>query len=72
MEVNVLIAMAIGFPLSWYAMNRWLNDFAYKTAFSWWIFAFAGLLTVTIALLTVAFQSVRAAVANPVTSLRSE
>ncbi|QKJ30090.1 ABC transporter permease [Mucilaginibacter mali] len=68
----VIIASVIAFPLAWYAMNMWLQDFAYRTAISWWVFALAGGLTVVIALLTVSFQSVKAAVANPVKSLRSE
>lgn len=68
----VIIASVIAFPLAWYAMNIWLQDFAYRTAITWWVFALAGGLTVVIALLTVSFQSVKAAVANPVKSLRSE
>jgi putative ABC transport system permease protein len=68
----VAIAMLIAFPVSWYAMNRWLHDFAYQIDLSWWVFAVAGLLTVGIALLTVSFQSIKAALMNPVTSLRSE
>ena len=53
-------------------MNRWLQDFAYKIDIEWWVFALAGLLAVGIALLTVSFQSIRAALMNPVKSLRSE
>ncbi len=53
-------------------MNAWLQDFAYKIDISWWVFALAGVLAVGIALLTVSFQSVRAALRNPVESLRSE
>jgi putative ABC transport system permease protein len=53
-------------------MNTWLSDFAYRIMISWWIFALAGLLALCIALLTVSFQAVRAALANPVKSLRSE
>ncbi|WP_020606311.1 ABC transporter permease [Spirosoma spitsbergense] len=68
----VLIAIVIASPLAWYAMNRWLQDFAYKIDIEWWMFAGAGLLAVSIALLTVSFQSVRAAMMNPVKSLRSE
>ncbi|MBC8151995.1 MAG: FtsX-like permease family protein, partial [Bacteroidetes bacterium] len=68
----VLVAIVIATPLAWYAMNQWLQDFAYKIAIEWWMFAGAGLLAVGIALLTVSFQSVRAALTNPVTSLRSE
>jgi len=68
----VLIAIIIASPIAWYAMNRWLQDFAYKIDIEWWVFALAGLLAVGIALLTVSFQSVKAALMNPVKSLRSE
>jgi putative ABC transport system permease protein len=68
----LLIAIVIASPIAWYAMNRWLQDFAYRIEIEWWVFAVAGLLAVTIALLTVSFQSIRAALMNPVNSLRSE
>jgi putative ABC transport system permease protein len=68
----VLIAILLASPLAWYAMNRWLQDFAYRVEVSWWVFALAGSLAVGIALLTVSFQSIRAALVNPVKSLRSE
>jgi len=68
----VLIAIVIASPIAWWAMNRWLQDFAYKIDIEWWVFALAGLLAVSIALLTVSFQSVKAALMNPVKSLRSE
>ena len=68
----VLVAIVIASPLAWYAMHRWLQDFAYKIDIAWWVFALAGLLAVGIALLTVSFQSVKAALMNPVESLRSE
>ncbi|MCK8492713.1 ABC transporter permease [Spirosoma sp. RP8] len=68
----VVIALVVATPIAWYAMNRWLQDFAYKVDLEWWVFTAAGLLAVGIALLTVSFQSVRAALTNPVTSLRSE
>ncbi len=68
----VLIAVLIASPIAWFAMNRWLQDFAYKIDIEWWVFAGAGLLAVSIALLTVSFQSVKAALMNPVKSLRSE
>ena len=68
----VLIAIVIASPLAWYAMHQWLQDFAYKIAIEWWVFALSGTLAVGIALLTVSFQSVRAALMNPVKSLRSE
>ena len=68
----VLIAIVIASPIAWYAMHVWLQDFAYKISIEWWVFALAGLLAVGIALLTVSFQSVKAALMNPVKSLRSE
>ena len=68
----VLIAIAIASPIAYYAMNKWLQDFAYKVDIEWWVFALAGLLAVGIALLTVSFQSMKAALMNPVKSLRSE
>ncbi|WP_369822729.1 ABC transporter permease [Spirosoma sp. 209] len=68
----VLIAIVIASPIAWYAMNRWLQDFAYKIDIEWWVFALAGFLAVGIALLTVSFQSIKAALMNPVRSLRSE
>ena len=68
----VAIAMLVAFPLSWFAMNRWLQDFAYKIDIDWWIFLLAGVLAIVIALLTVSYQSIRAALMNPVKSLRSE
>jgi putative ABC transport system permease protein len=68
----VLVAILIASPIAWYAMNRWLQGFAYKIDIVWWIFALAGLLTIGVALLTVGYQSIKAAVANPVKSLRTE
>ena len=68
----VLVAFLIAVPVSWYAMNRSLQDFAYRIDISWWIFALAGLLALMIALLTVSFKAVKAALANPIKSLRSE
>ncbi len=68
----VLIAFVIATPIAYYAMNKWLENFAYKTTLSWWIFALAGLLALGIALLTVSWQSWRAATRNPVESLRYE
>ncbi len=68
----VAIAIVLAVPVAWYTMNRWLQDFAYKIDITWWIFALAGLLSVSIALLTVSFQSIKAALMNPVKSLRSE
>jgi putative ABC transport system permease protein len=68
----VAIAFVIATPLAWYAMHKWLENFAYKTELSWWIFALAGLLALGIALLTVSFQSWKAATRNPVEALRYE
>ncbi|WP_338875178.1 ABC transporter permease [Spirosoma sp. SC4-14] len=68
----VCIAILIASPIAWYAMDRWLADFAYRINIQWWVFALAGLLSVGIALVTVSFQSIKAALANPITSLRSE
>jgi putative ABC transport system permease protein len=68
----VAIAFIIATPLAWYAMDKWLESFAYKTSLSWWIFALAGLLALGIALLTVSWQSWRAATRNPVEALRYE
>lgn len=68
----VLIAVVIASPVAWYAMHQWLQNFAYTIELSWWLFALAGLLTTIIALLTVGLQSIRAALVNPVKSLRSE
>ena len=68
----VAVAIVLATPFAWYVMHRWLQDFAYKIEVSWWIFALAGGLTIGIALLTVSFQSVKAALMNPVKSLRSE
>jgi putative ABC transport system permease protein len=68
----VAIAFVIACPIAWYAMNKWLQNFAYKTELSWWIFALAGLLALGIAVLTVSWQSYRAASRNPVEALRYE
>jgi len=68
----VLIALVIASPLAWYFMNNWLKDFAYRVEIHWWIFLVAGMVALLIALITVSFQSIRAALANPVNSLRSE
>ena len=68
----VFIAFFIAVPLAWYAVNKWLENFAYKTTLSWWIFVLAGMLALGIALLTVSWQSWRAATRNPVEALRYE
>jgi putative ABC transport system permease protein len=66
------IAIIIASPIAWFAMHKWLQDFAYRIPISWWIFAVAAVTATIIAILTVSFQAIKAAVANPVTSLRSE
>jgi putative ABC transport system permease protein len=70
--VLVVVAFIIATPLAWFAMNKWLQNYAYRINISWWIFLATGLLAIVIALLTVSFQAIKAAVANPVKSLRSE
>jgi putative ABC transport system permease protein len=68
----IILAFVIASPIAWYFMHKWLQGFAYRTELSWWIFALAGLLTVTITFLTVSWQSWRAATRNPVEALRYE
>jgi len=68
----VVIAAVIAFPIAWWAMHRWLNDFAYRVNIGWWVFVVAGVVALLIALLTISFQSVKAAIANPAKSLRTE
>jgi putative ABC transport system permease protein len=68
----VLIAIIISSPLAWYAMDTWLHDFAFRISIQWWVFALAGGMAALIAFLTVSYQSVKAALSNPVKSLRSE
>lgn len=68
----ILIATLIAFPLTWYAMNNWLQDFAYRINIHWWVFVIAGLIALLVAAVTISFQAIKAALANPVKSLRSE
>jgi putative ABC transport system permease protein len=68
----VLLATVIAIPIAWVVMYNWLQSFAYRTGLQWWVFALSSLVTVAIALLTVSFRAVRAAIANPTKSLRSE
>jgi ABC-type antimicrobial peptide transport system permease subunit len=68
----VLIASIIAFPIAWWAMHNWLQSYSYRIEISWWIFIAAGAVAVLIALITISFQAIRAAVANPVKSLRTE
>ncbi len=70
--ILVIIALVIATPISWYSMNAWLRDFAYHAPMQWWIFALSGGLIVLIALATVSFQAIKAALVNPIKSLRSE
>ena len=66
------MACLIAFPLAWWAMSRWLDDYAYRTAIHWWVFVITGIVALVIALLTVSLQAVRAALSNPVESLRMD
>ena len=68
----VLIAFVLATPIAWYMMSKWLQDFAYRTNISWWVFALSAILAIVITLITISFRAIRAAVANPVESLRSE
>lgn len=68
----VIIAFIIASPIVWYAMNQWLQNFAYRISIQWWMFVLAGILTILMALITVSFQAIKAAIANPVKSLRTE
>ncbi|MEI9957059.1 MAG: FtsX-like permease family protein [Ferruginibacter sp.] len=68
----VFIALLIATPIAWWAMNKWLQDFTYRIDVQWWIFILAGIIAVLIAILTVSFHAIKAAIANPVKSLRTE
>ncbi|HEX4372787.1 MAG TPA: ABC transporter permease [Puia sp.] len=68
----IFISFVIASPLAWFVMNNWLQNFAYRINISWWIFALAGILAVMVAFVTISFQAIKAAVANPVKSLRTE
>ncbi|SDS24486.1 putative ABC transport system permease protein [Mucilaginibacter mallensis] len=68
----VLISFVIATPIAWYAMNKWLQAFAYRISLSWWMFALAGVIAVFIALFTVSFQAIKAALSNPIKSLKTE
>ena len=68
----VLVAFIIASPVAWLFMNKWLRDFAYRTSLSWWMFVFAGIAAIVIAFGTISFQAIKAAIANPVKSLRTE
>ncbi len=68
----IIISLLIASPIAWYFMGKWLGDFTYRIHIQWWVFALAGFLSIIISLITVSFQAIKAAVANPVKSLRSE
>jgi putative ABC transport system permease protein len=68
----VLIAFVVAFPVAWWAMNKWLEDFEYRINISWWIFPLAAIIALLVAIITVSFQAIRAALSNPVNSLRTE
>ena len=68
----VVISAIVAFPVAWYFMNNWLQDFAYRINMPWWIFIIAGIVAALIALITISFQAIKAAIANPVKSLRTE
>lgn len=68
----VLISFIIAIPVTWWVMYTWLQDYTYRISIQWWVFAFAGIISILIALITVSFQSIKAAIANPVKSLRTE
>ncbi len=68
----IAVAFVIAVPISWFAMNKWLQNFAYRTELSWWIFLLSGLLALMIAVFTVSRQSWRSATRNPVEALRYE
>src|SRR5690606_9450591 len=66
------IAIVISLPMAWYAMNKWLEDFSYRIDIGWGVFLLATLLAIAISILTVSYQSIKAAIANPIKSLRTE
>ncbi len=68
----VVISLLVAFPVSWYAMNQWLDGYAYKTDINVWVFISAGMLTLLVAFVTISYQTIRAAITNPVLSLRNE
>jgi putative ABC transport system permease protein len=68
----ILIAAVITFPIAWLAMHKWLMDFAYRVNIGWWVFVVAAMAAMLIALIAISFHSIKAAIANPVKSLRTE
>ncbi|MCB0433093.1 MAG: ABC transporter permease, partial [Mangrovimonas sp.] len=70
--VLILLALVVASPIAWYLMQKWLEKFAYRLEIEWWIFVLAGMMAIIIALITVGFQAIKAAISNPVKSLRTE
>jgi putative ABC transport system permease protein len=70
--ILISIAFVVAVPVGYYFINKWLQDFAYRITIGWWMFALAGALVIIIALLTMSFKAIKAAIANPVKSLRTE
>jgi len=68
----IIIASVLAFPIAWFAMNKWLQGFAFRTAISWWVFAISAGITILIAVITISYQSIKAAMANPIKSLKTE
>jgi putative ABC transport system permease protein len=68
----IVVALVIAFPLSAWAMNKWLSNFAYRIPVSWWMFAVAGGIAILIAFITISYQSIKSAFANPIRSMRTE
>ena len=68
----VLIANGIAFPIAWWATNKWLQEYAYHINVEWWVFALSGVSAIVIALFTVSYQAIKAAIINPIKSLRTE
>lgn len=68
----VIISIVIAVPVAWYVMDLWLHDFEYRIGIQWWVFAVSGILAIVVSLATVSYQAIRAALLNPVKSLRSE
>jgi putative ABC transport system permease protein len=68
----ILLSLLLAFPLAWLAMHKWLQNYAYRVDIHWWVFILAGIAAILISVLTISFQAIRAAIANPVKSLRSE
>jgi putative ABC transport system permease protein len=68
----VLLSIFIASPIAWYVMHNWLQGFAYRISIQWWMFAGAGLLAVIVAVITISYHAIKAAIVNPVDSLRSE